>query len=95
MASLSKPVAGGAGARSDKLSLWNEQVEGRIVSQIGPGLLCFIGVKDTDTAKDQDFMYATNSCIIACSCSAHCTVRLLASIPQEQAVIEFQDLAKP
>lgn len=32
------------------------QVGGEIVSQIGPGLLCLIGVKDTDTAQDQEYM---------------------------------------
>lgn len=32
------------------------QVDGEIVSRIGPGLLCLIGVKDTDTEKDADFM---------------------------------------
>jgi len=33
------------------------QVEDKIVSQIGPGLLCLIGLKDGDTAGDAEFMW--------------------------------------
>ena len=32
------------------------EVEGKIVAEIGPGLLCLIGIRDVDTAKDQDYM---------------------------------------
>ena len=32
------------------------QVDGQIVSSIGPGLLCLIGVRDGDEAKDAEFM---------------------------------------
>jgi D-Tyr-tRNAtyr deacylase len=32
------------------------QVEGKIVSSIGPGLLCLVGVKDSDTPQDQEYM---------------------------------------
>ena len=31
-------------------------VSGNVVAEIGPGVLCLIGVKETDTAKDQDYM---------------------------------------
>lgn len=31
-------------------------VDGEVISSIGPGLLCLIGIKDTDTAKDLEFM---------------------------------------
>ena len=32
------------------------EVDGRLVSSIGPGLLCLIGIRDTDTAADQEFL---------------------------------------
>ena len=32
------------------------QVDGEIVSRIGPGLLCLVGVKDGDTEKDADYI---------------------------------------
>lgn len=32
------------------------QVDGQIVSSIGPGLLCLVGLRDTDTEADADFM---------------------------------------
>ena len=31
-------------------------VDGEIVSSIGPGLLCLIGIADGDTESDADFM---------------------------------------
>ncbi|KAG2492760.1 hypothetical protein HYH03_008925 [Edaphochlamys debaryana] len=31
-------------------------VEGEVVSAIGPGLLCLIGLRETDTQKDLDFI---------------------------------------
>lgn len=34
------------------------QVEGKLVSSIGPGLLCLIGIKTGDTEADQEFMCA-------------------------------------
>jgi hypothetical protein len=38
------------------------QVDGEVVSSIGPGLLCLIGVKDTDTQKDADYMCVPSLC---------------------------------
>jgi hypothetical protein len=35
------------------------QVEGRIVSAIGPGLLVLVGVHEADTDSDADYMYNT------------------------------------
>ncbi|KAL4418846.1 hypothetical protein ABPG77_004443 [Micractinium sp. CCAP 211/92] len=32
------------------------EVDGQIVSSIGPGLLCLVGLRDTDTAADADFI---------------------------------------
>ena len=32
------------------------EVDGKLVSSIGPGLLCLIGVRDTDTVADQEFL---------------------------------------
>lgn len=32
------------------------QVDGQVVSSIGPGLLCLVGVKETDTQKDVDYV---------------------------------------
>lgn len=32
------------------------QVDGEIVGKIGPGLLCLVGLRDTDTEKDADYM---------------------------------------
>ena len=32
------------------------QVDGTVVSSIGPGLLCLVGLRDTDTEKDTDYM---------------------------------------
>ncbi|KAL6764925.1 D-Tyr tRNAtyr deacylase-like domain-containing protein [Haematococcus lacustris] len=32
------------------------EVEGKIVSSIGPGLLCLVGLKTTDTAKDAAYI---------------------------------------
>ena len=32
------------------------QVNGQVVSRIGPGLLCLIGVKAGDSDKDAEFM---------------------------------------
>ena len=32
------------------------QVDGTIVSSIGPGLLCLVGVKDTDQQGDAEYM---------------------------------------
>lgn len=40
--------------RVDRLGV--AQVDGRLVSSIGPGLLCLIGVKESDTQADQDFL---------------------------------------
>ncbi len=31
-------------------------VDGEAVSSIGPGLLCLIGIKETDTVTDLNFM---------------------------------------
>jgi len=33
-------------------------VDGRIVSEIGPGLLVLIGIHESDTESDADYMYA-------------------------------------
>lgn len=32
------------------------EVDGKLVSSIGPGLLCLIGVRDTDTVADQEYL---------------------------------------
>ena len=32
------------------------QVEGKLVSSIGPGLMCLIGIKTGDTEADQEFL---------------------------------------
>lgn len=32
------------------------EVDGNLVSSIGPGLLCLIGIRDTDTVADQEFL---------------------------------------
>lgn len=32
------------------------EVDGKVISRIGPGLLCLIGVKDTDATADQEFL---------------------------------------
>ncbi len=32
------------------------QVDGEVVSRIGPGLLCLVGVRDGDTEKDAEYM---------------------------------------
>jgi D-Tyr-tRNAtyr deacylase len=32
------------------------QVEGKLVSSIGPGLLCLVGITSTDTAKEADLL---------------------------------------
>lgn len=32
------------------------QVDGQVVSSIGPGLLCLIGVKDGDLDKDAEYV---------------------------------------
>lgn len=32
------------------------QVDGEIVSKIGPGLLCLIGVRDGDTERDAEWL---------------------------------------
>lgn len=34
------------------------QVDGEIVGKIGPGLLCLVGLRDTDTDKDAEYMWA-------------------------------------
>ena len=34
------------------------QVEGKLVSSIGPGLMCLIGIKTGDTEADQEFLCA-------------------------------------
>lgn len=34
------------------------QVEDRVVSEIGPGLLVLVGVHESDTDADADYMYA-------------------------------------
>jgi len=33
------------------------QVDGRIVSEIGPGLLVLVGVHESDSDSDADYMY--------------------------------------
>ena len=40
--------------RADSLGV--AQVDGQLVSSIGPGLLCLIGVKESDTQADQDYL---------------------------------------
>ncbi len=37
--------------------LHHAQVEGKIVSEIGQGLVCFIGVEQNDTDADAEYMY--------------------------------------
>ena len=37
-------------------STQGQQVEGKTISSIGPGLLCLVGIRSEDTAKDADFM---------------------------------------
>jgi D-Tyr-tRNAtyr deacylase len=42
-------------------SLRGSQVEGRVVSAIGPGVLVLVGVHETDTDSDADYMYELTS----------------------------------
>jgi len=37
------------------------EVEGRIVSEIGPGLLVLVGIHDSDSDADADYMYSSFS----------------------------------
>lgn len=39
------------------------QVDGQIISRIAQGLLCLVGIKDSDTEKDAEFMYVFHSCL--------------------------------
>ena len=32
------------------------EVDGKLISSIGPGLLCLIGIRDTDTIADQEYL---------------------------------------
>lgn len=34
----------------------NMQVDGSVVSKIGPGLLCLVGIRDGDTATDAAYL---------------------------------------
>ena len=36
------------------------EVEGRIVSEIGPGLLVLVGIHDSDSDADADYMYSSS-----------------------------------
>jgi D-Tyr-tRNAtyr deacylase len=42
-------------------SLRGSQVEGRVVSAIGPGVLVLVGVHESDTDSDADYMYELTS----------------------------------
>lgn len=37
------------------------EVDGRIVSEIGPGLLALVGIHDSDSDADADYMYSSIS----------------------------------
>lgn len=32
------------------------EVDGKLISSIGPGLVCLIGIRDTDTRADQEYL---------------------------------------
>ena len=39
------------------LRLARLQVDGEVVSRIGPGLLCLVGLREGDTEKDAEYMW--------------------------------------
>jgi D-Tyr-tRNA(Tyr) deacylase len=49
-------IGGCACRTAGRVSDVSPQVDGELVSSIGPGLLCLVGLKDGDSAKDVEYM---------------------------------------